>query len=416
MKKHHTEITISLAEERGKEPYSTSNELSRVSLFWVIFLIIMSTILGLSSSFANDTHPDNVIKYVATGKITPKLKGHAPHDERYEDPDCNFEVVSHTYNPQTGKGVITLDRPMDIIAKGAFADCDKLTHITIPESVTIIKDGAFACCDNLTYLYIPDHVKEIRRGAFMRCDNLKDVRLPSGLKSISKQLFYHCESLERIIIPEGVTDIGYMAFFNCRSLRQITIPESVQSIDKDVFIWCYSLEALYGKYATDDNCALIVDGRFIAFANARNIKEYTIPDEVTRIEAHVIANKHLTTITIGPNVEYIGVEAMYDTNLNTVYCNAVTPPTIEEGTYHPHQLEPDGGEFFQTKRELMICLCIDYTRSWSAFNWNPHNDTHTDLKIYVPAESTDAYRTVTEWYKLSGWSGWSGYSEIIEAM
>ena len=55
------------------------------------------------------------------------------------------------------------------IGSPAFALCNKLTNITIPESVTRIGSSAFQGCYNLTSVTIPKSVTNIGIQAFYEC-------------------------------------------------------------------------------------------------------------------------------------------------------------------------------------------------------------------------------------------------------
>ena len=408
MKKSNTEILIDLTTENREPSLIKSNDLSKASLFWVIFLIVMGTILGISSSYASDvTCTDSpiegtTIEYTASEKISPKLWGFDPHDSEYKDPDCDFQVVSHTYDSTTGHGTIVLNKPIKVIAVGAFARCEALTSITIPSSVSTIKEGAFTC-SGLERIDIPNTVTNIGRGALMRCRQLKEVRLPSNLTIIPTQLLYHCESLQHITIPESVTEIGYMALFGCESLKHIHIPNSVNNIDYSAFVGCNNIEAFTGKYATADGCALIKDGHLLAFANGRVLDSYTIPNEVTKIDC-AIRNNYISSITLGKNITHIGHQGISCDNLKTVYCNATTPPTTIKGSYHRHHLEPDGDEYFESVPELNVHLAIRYVYAWGGFGnkgrtGHPYYDE--EFTIYIPQGTIEQYKSAEGWCKYS---------------
>ena len=81
----------------------------------------------------------------------------------------------------------------------------------------------------------------------------------------------------------------------------------------------------------------------------------------------------MTSITIPDSVTEIGYLAFYSCNsLTSVFCERTTPPTANFEGYS----------------------------SWDAFN-----DNAADRKIYVPAESVDAYKSA---------DGWSEYADAIE--
>lgn len=145
-------------------------------------------------------------------------------------------------------------------------------------------------------------------------------------------------------IPDSITSIGDYAFDYCRSLTSITIPDSVTEIGDYAFDYCDGLTSI------------------------------TIPDSVTEIgESAFSSCRRLTSITIPYSVTGIGHAAFYDcSGLRRVFCERTTPPTAYFG----------GSSF------------------WGAFNYNA-----THRKIYVPAESVDAYKAAR---------GWKDYADSIE--
>ena len=50
----------------------------------------------------------------------------------------------------------------------AFKGCD-FKEITIPEGVTVIGDEAFATCESLEYVSLPDSMETLHNGLFSGC-------------------------------------------------------------------------------------------------------------------------------------------------------------------------------------------------------------------------------------------------------
>ncbi|MCH5334172.1 MAG: leucine-rich repeat domain-containing protein, partial [Alistipes sp.] len=134
------------------------------------------------------------------------------------------------------------------------------------------------------------------------------IKFNAPVTEIGYYAFYHCRTLTSITIPDSVTKIGNDAFSDCSSLTSITIPDSVTSILNNQFKLCRSLTAFYGKFASEDNRCLIVDGELKSFAIGCGVTEYTIPDGVTTIVNNAFYNcSSLTSITIPDSVTTIGV-------------------------------------------------------------------------------------------------------------
>ena len=112
-------------------------------------------------------------------------------------------------------------KPVTEIGRLAFAHCDSLTEVTIPEGVTSIGDSAFRNCSSLTKVTIPKSVTSIKAGAFAYCSSLTKVIIPEGVTSIGKGVFGACSSLTEVTIPKSVTSIGPVAFDDCGALATV---------------------------------------------------------------------------------------------------------------------------------------------------------------------------------------------------
>ena len=189
-----------------------------------------------------------------------------------------------------------------VIADEAFAWCESLTSVTIPNSVTSIGDEAFEGCKSLTSVTIPNSVTSIGGEAFDDCTSLTSVTIPNSVTSIGAEAFEGCKSLTSVTIPNSVTSIGVEAFGSCSSLKSVTIPNSVTSIGLGAF----KRTALYNNPANWKNGALYIDDCLIkvdeGFAGHFRIKENT---RVIADEAFEYCSS-LTSVTIPNSVTSIG--------------------------------------------------------------------------------------------------------------
>lgn len=74
------------------------------------------------------------------------------------------------------------------------------------KEITVIPNGAFAHCELLEVVNIPDSVTEIGYYAFSDCKSLKSVTIPDSDIRIKSNAFADCVSLESINIPESFED------------------------------------------------------------------------------------------------------------------------------------------------------------------------------------------------------------------
>src|SRR5262249_2232298 len=93
----------------------------------------------------------------------------------------------------------------------------------VPDSVTSIGDNAFADCTRLTAITIPDGVTNIGRRAFCYCENLASITIPSDrVTNISDDAFHGCTGLTNVTLGSGVASLG-SRFSGCHRLTTITV-------------------------------------------------------------------------------------------------------------------------------------------------------------------------------------------------
>jgi hypothetical protein len=221
-----------------------------------------------------------------------------------------FADCDNLYEIEIPQGVVN-------IGEKAFARLDNLKNIDIPDSVTNITTLAFYRCNGLVSVQVPGSVTAIKNGTFRECNNLKKVILGEGITGIEQYAFYDCELLEEISIPGTVTTVGNSAFYRCKNLKNIEIPEGVTKIDGSAFIFCSSLEQIklpqslvsIGSGAFD-NCTSLIsvelpDNAIISsdtFKECKNLSDIVISDTNNNyiVKNGILYNKNMTRILCYP--------------------------------------------------------------------------------------------------------------------
>ena len=73
--------------------------------------------------------------------------------------------------------------------------CESLTELDIPEQVDVIGTNTFYCLKGLTTVHFHDGIKRIERYAFASCDKLKDITLPESVTNIGQFAFGAAENI-----------------------------------------------------------------------------------------------------------------------------------------------------------------------------------------------------------------------------
>lgn len=84
--------------------------------------------------------------------------------------------------------------------------------------------------------------------AFASCEGLRSVRIPNGVQTIPSQMCAWCYNLESVTLPPSVTSIGNEAFSNCTSMTSVNIPDDVEEIGESAFFCCSSLTSVVIPY------------------------------------------------------------------------------------------------------------------------------------------------------------------------
>ena len=168
--------------------------------------------------------------------------------------------------------------------------------------VTKINDMLFLDNTNLTVVALPESLTTLGIRTFEGCKSLKTIKIPSKVTAIPDRCFVYCSSLESVIIPEGVTTIGSYAFQSCK-LNALTLPESLGTIGSYAFSFC-------------------------------DLTDLVIPEGVQTIGSHAFYRNSLENLTLPSTVTSIGGSAFgNNNNLQSIICNAATPPTLGENAF-----------------------------------------------------------------------------------
>ena len=180
------------------------------------------------------------------------------------------------------------------LSPSAFANCNSLLAIVLPESVTRVNRNAFEYCNSLSCIFyegtetkwalitIESSWNERFRDAikyyefssesisFVSEDSysylLIDNQYVYGFKcldtsitsfdfatalpnltivSLANGAFTNCSSLQTIILPNTITSIPNYAFNNCSSLVAIVVPSTVKTVYSDAFEQVYNLKYVF---------------------------------------------------------------------------------------------------------------------------------------------------------------------------
>ena len=264
---------------------------------------------------------------------------------------------------------------------------DELQYFT---GLGTIETRAFYSCSNLTSVTLPDNVTSIGSQAFSY-SGLQSITLPEGLTTINAQAFGYC-NLTSIHFPSSVRTLGTNPFINCSAFGSITVDENnptydsrdycnaiIKTTSNQLVVGCKntvipsSVTSIgqYAFYGQSEMTSIAIPnsvttiGQY-AFYGCTSLPSITLPETITSIDNGVFSEcTGLQSITLPASITNININAFYNcTGLQSITVEATTPPTIYLNT----------------------------------FSYVP-----TDIPVYVPCESIEAYQAAT---------GWSNFTNI----
>ena len=169
--------------------------------------------------------------------------------------------------------------------------------------------------------------------------------------------FSGCTNLKSISLPDSVTEVTQMMFNDNSNLESVELPEGLVSINKNSFWGCSSLHHIRIPSTVTSFGTGVFD--------ACDLFSIDLPDSLQVIGSTIFRNNaNLVEVVIPQNVSEMGNMVFFGcAKLKKVIMKPVAPPVL-------------GGE-------------------------GVFNSTPSDLKIYVPDESVESYKTATNWTKVA---------------
>lgn len=210
----------------------------------------------------------NIPVHVEMGDYTLKLISEDQATPEYYIVKYNGTDENITLPTKTDEGY-----PIVTVGSWAFAGCESIKTLVIPDEFVSLEKNSFYNCSNLESVFIGANVASISEWeVFSSCESLqtfsvstdncvfyaegnclidktsqtvvygcKDSIIPNEIKRIGACAFSEIDTLENIVIPESVSDIGSFAFFKATSLREVYLEDNIEHIGESAFGECPEL-------------------------------------------------------------------------------------------------------------------------------------------------------------------------------
>ena len=203
------------------------------------------------------------------------------------------------------------------MADDAFADCNQLTSIVLPQTLRNLGKNAFLGCTMLTSCIIPDStITEIPFEAFLKA-GLIEFRVPEGVTYIEQRSFEQMPNLQRVHLANSVKSLTSWSFYNLPALQDPIYNDSLFVLMPDSYQGAYTIPA---------GIQVIYKS---AFYGCTKITSLTIPEGVKRIEHYGLMfslNAVIKTLHLPASLEYVTPGAIFGGSLRKI--------SVAEGNTH----------------------------------------------------------------------------------
>lgn len=275
----------------------------------------------------------------------------------------SLDISFSDLNTNTGKGYTEADIIRIELPKGLVTVTDELKvkngytalkTIVVPEGVTTLNEHAFRSVDASTHselvkVTLPSTLTTIKSYAFAYCDSLEELIIPEGVTSIPSNMAHSTFALTTLVLPSTITSIGETAFRSSNLSNGIVIPEGCTTIVKNAFRGCSAVTVTIpstlttvGEYAFAENPALTtvnskstIIGSYmfsscteLQFVNLENtvtienqafnnptlskIENFVLPDTLESIGSYVLPRASIKELVLPASLTSIGDNAFKD--------------------------------------------------------------------------------------------------------
>ena len=228
------------AKKEHKNPFINKNGIKNIKISDKITSVSDYLLYGSSNS---------EIKSISLGKDIERIGAYAfAYCNNLSSvilPDTLVEIGKNSFE---NAGIKNLNIPQNVKIWGesSFSGCSSLVSVSLPDTLTKIPENCFSACQNLSSIKIPDNVSYIGDGAFAGCLSLEEINIPTYLNNEPDMLFDGCIRLKKVNFAKNYNgSISQRMFRNCSDLESIEIPDGTKQILWKAFYGCTKLKEIY---------------------------------------------------------------------------------------------------------------------------------------------------------------------------
>lgn len=294
---------------------------------------VIFTAACMAASFSISVYAEETTDESDENTFTDEVLTYKKVDGGVYITDCDDNVSSVNISKEVdGYAVIGVET-------NAFAECEKLKEVILPDSVKYMGESVFTGCTGLKKVKIPDGITEIPKQTFALCVELEEIEIPQSVTTIGEYAFSYCNDLSWFDIPETITDIsdyafaysvmgetlelpegleslGSLSFYYSQGLKTVTLPSTLNSVGSLAFLGCADLTEY--KVA-DGNTTYTAKNGILYTADMTNLVSYpagktdevfNLPETVQYIsDGAFFANTYVSEINLTDSLISLGTAA-----------------------------------------------------------------------------------------------------------
>lgn len=249
------------------------------------------------------------------------------------------------------------------VAEAAFQNNKNITSITIPKTIKTVAKDAFRNITGLQTLYTEDLAAwcgiEFENGLanpiYNLCNNSNESKW--GKFIVTNVNDANTSDFTTLTIPEGVTSMS-TSFYGYKALTAVTLPSTLTYLGNQTFSNCTKLT----EVVVPEGVTAIGS----AFFGCEGLKSVTLPSTLENLEGSTFyGNKALEEIELPAGLKSIGI---------MTFCGCTGLKKITSNSEEPAEAK---------------LMAFDGVAS--------------DIPVYVPAPSIEAYKAAAEWMNFTNY-------------
>ena len=283
------------------------------------------------------------------------------YDYRYQYVGNTNELHLIRYVGTGAQALIPDDVELQVINESAFADCEQLTKVVIPDGVTRISRYTFKDCGNLTDITFPQSLTDIDYQAFTGCGANSETRfyfrLPDYVESTNygNEITHGYEGCNAVLVVTPKSATAYSLSSNAWCTFEDQYDYRYQYVGNDNILHLVQYYGSAAEVSIPDDVELRVINSEV-FKNHTEMVSVIIPPGVTTIETGAFENcRNLAEVSFPSSLERIGKRAFRSCGANnedvSIY---VLPGNVSSITGYGDDTSDSSDASFKNCRAVLV--------------------------------------------------------------